>query len=117
MFVLEIQPETRTVVVGDRDELFNDEVTVGESNWLARSPDPGAEVSVQLRYRAAPVGATVASSGERFVLHLTEPRAAITPGQSAVCYDGDRVLGGGRIVSASARSPRRTPPSRPALRP
>jgi tRNA-specific 2-thiouridylase len=103
MFVLEIRPETREVVVGTREESFNDFVEVGELNWLAPAPDPGAEVRVQLRHRARDVPARVTTRDATLHLELEEEVAAVTPGQSAVVFDaerGERVLGGGRIVRA-----------------
>jgi len=100
-FVLEIRPESRQVIVGTREELFQDEVVVAELNWLDDAPEPGEVVQVQLRYRARPVGATVEEVGESVRLELAEPAAAITPGQSAVLFDGDRLRGGGRIVRAA----------------
>ena len=121
MFVLAVRPETREVVVGTREELFERCVTIGELNWLGEEPAPGRRLRVQLRYRAPAVEACVAEAGDRLVLELDRPQAAITPGQSAVLFDGDRVLGGGRIagagLSASDPTPPRTPPSRTALRP
>jgi tRNA-specific 2-thiouridylase len=107
MYVLEIRPESREVVVGTRDELMRDAVLVGELNWLVEPPATGTDVHVQLRYRAPVVAATVvscdgsdAAGSETLCLQLAEPFAAITPGQSAVVFQGTRVLGGGRIVRA-----------------
>ena len=101
MFVLEIRPDTREVVVGDHTELFNDHVTIASLNWLTKMPEPGTTVRTQLRYRAPAVMATIVSLGETLELHLHEAQPAITPGQSAVIFDEDRVLGGGRIERAS----------------
>jgi tRNA-specific 2-thiouridylase len=100
MFVLEVRPATREVVVGTRDELLQDEVVVGEPHWHGPVPRIGDVLEVQLRHRSAPVRASVDQVGEPVVLTLDEPRAAITPGQSAVLFDGDRLVGGGRIVKA-----------------
>ena len=100
MYVLEVLPETRQVVVGTRDELLQDEVVVGELNWLARPPKPGRPFEVQLRYRAPPVDATAQEVDGLMTLRLAEPRPAITAGQSAVLFLGDRLLGGGRIIAA-----------------
>jgi len=97
MFVLGVRPETREVVVGTRDELFEQRVTIGDLNWLTDPPSPGARLRVQLRYRAPAVGARVADVGELVRLELDAAQAAVTPGQSAVFFEGDRVLGGGRI--------------------
>lgn len=102
MFVLEIRPETRDVVVGPRAELLGDEVVVGGLNWLGAPPGAGARVRAQLRHRARAVGATLEEVAGEVVLRLDEPQPAITPGQSAVVFDGDVVLGGGSIVRAGA---------------
>jgi tRNA-specific 2-thiouridylase len=101
MFVLEIRPDSREVVVGTRDEMDRDVVTVSELNWLATPPQPGTRVQAQLRYRAPAVEAVVELDETGTLrLHLEAPHAAVTPGQSAVVFDGAQVLGGGRIVSA-----------------
>jgi tRNA-specific 2-thiouridylase len=100
MFVLEIRPDTREVVVGPRAHLQSDAVVVAELNWLTDQPRPGREVHVQLRYRAPRVPAVVRECGDVLGLDLREAVAAVTPGQSAVVFDGERVLGGGRIVRA-----------------
>ncbi|HSM60431.1 MAG TPA: tRNA 2-thiouridine(34) synthase MnmA [Longimicrobiales bacterium] len=99
MFVLEIRPGTREVVVGPRDRMGSDRVRVAELNWLGPEPGPGDRVHVQLRYRAPAAPATVTANGAELELELDEPAAAVTPGQSAVVFDGERVLGGGRIAS------------------
>ena len=53
---------------------------------------------VKIRYRSRPVDATVeALPGQRFRVQLAQPCHGVAPGQAAVCYDGDRVLGGGWI--------------------
>jgi tRNA-specific 2-thiouridylase len=100
LFVLEVRPETREVVVGTRDELYSDRVVVGEVNWLMPAPEEGMRVEVQMRYRAPAVPAEVSYVDDSLVLSLDEGFRAVTPGQSAVVFDGDRVLGGGRIVEA-----------------
>ncbi len=98
MFVLAVRPDTKEVVVGTRDELFGASVAVRELNWLTTAPSPGDEVTVQLRYRAPAVSATVVDVGADLKLALGAAQPAITPGQSAVVFDGPRVLGGGRIA-------------------
>jgi tRNA-specific 2-thiouridylase len=101
MFVVEIRPADRAVVIGPREALLGRGVVAREVNWLADVPAAGAVVSVQVRHRARPVPATLvrAEPGE-VELALGEPVAAITPGQSLVLYDGERVLGGGVIEGA-----------------
>jgi tRNA-specific 2-thiouridylase len=100
LFVLEVRPDSREVVVGTRDELLQDEVIVGEPNWHGAAPEVGSRLEAQLRHRSQPVGAVVEEIGRMVVLSLEEPRAAITPGQSAVLFDGERLVGGGRIARA-----------------
>ena len=100
-FVIEIRADARVVVVGSRDECVSPGVEVGEVNWLESPLTPGSRVRVQIRYRAADVPALAVSVGNSVALAFDEPQHAVTPGQSAVFFDGDRVLGGGRIVRAT----------------
>ena len=96
--VLEIRPETREVVVGPRHLLAVGGVVVAGLNWLATPPEPGRTLHVQIRYRAPALACTVEALREDAVeLSFREPARAVTPGQSSVFFDGDRVLGGGRI--------------------
>jgi len=98
LFVLDIVPETRTVVVGGEDGLLGDAVTLDEVNWLDQPLSPGDRCEVQVRYRSAATPARVtAAAGGSVQLALNEPARAITPGQSGVLYRGDRLLGGGVI--------------------
>jgi tRNA-uridine 2-sulfurtransferase len=103
MFVIDIRPADRAVVLGTRSALLGRGVSARELNWL--SPDAvcaGDSVHVQVRHRSPPVTAEVLRvSEEEIELALGEPVSAITPGQSLVIYDGDLVLGGGVIERAS----------------
>jgi tRNA-specific 2-thiouridylase len=105
MFVVAIRPDERAVVIGPREELLGRGLVAREVNWLAEPPSltaDRAQLSVQIRHRAAPAAATlIRDDGDEIELALDEPVTAITPGQSVVLYDGDRVLGGGIIESAS----------------
>jgi tRNA-specific 2-thiouridylase len=101
-YVVAIRPARREVVVGTTDELEGWRVALEEVNWLAKPLGPGDRCTVQVRYRARAVPAIVeAASPDTLALRLEEPARAITPGQSGVLYDGDRVLGGGRITGRS----------------
>ena len=102
MFVVGIRPGDRAVVIGPREQLLGRGLVVREVNWLADPRDVGSLLAVQIRHRAAPAAATlIRRTNEEVELALDEPVVAITPGQSAVFYDGDRVLGGGVIERAS----------------
>jgi tRNA-specific 2-thiouridylase len=70
-------------------------------NWLADVPTVGAHVLARVRHRASLAGAEIIRlDGDEIEIALDDPIAAITPGQSVVFYDGDRVLGGGFIEVA-----------------
>lgn len=100
LYVLGSRPDRREVVVGTLHELHRPGATIGELNWLAAPPSPGDAVQVQIRHRARAVPARVAEvSGESITLTFESPQRAVSPGQSAVMFDGDVVLGGGRIAS------------------
>ncbi len=102
-YVLALEPETRIVIVGGRDEAFQSHLSARNAVWL-EDVEPGREVLAQIRYRHNPAPARIESiEGDGFSLSFDEPQWAIAPGQSAVLYDeGDRVLGGGIIESAGS---------------
>ena len=98
MFVVEIRPATRAVVIGPRSELLGRVVVAREVNWLVDAPPVGREVEVQIRHRTRPArGTLVRVSDDEIEIALGVAVSAITPGQSVVLYDGATVLGGGVI--------------------
>ncbi len=104
MYVIAIRPEQRAVVIGTRDELLGSGIVAREVNWLTDAPNVGDQVSVRIRHRASLAQAEIVRlDAEEIELALDEPVSAITPGQSAVFYDGERVLGGGFIDAARRR--------------
>ena len=105
MYVVAIRPADRAVVIGPREALLGRGVVAREVNWLVDDPPPvGTRVSVQVRHRAIPARAElVRREGDEIELALDEPVTAITPGQSLVVYDGERVLGGGFIERAQGQ--------------
>jgi tRNA-specific 2-thiouridylase len=104
MFVVEIRPDKREVVVGPRRELWSRTVELDDLNWLGDPPEVGEELQVQLRHRAKPADARVDHKSEETLgLGLLEPQVAVTPGQSGVLVRGDRVVGGGRILGGGRR--------------
>ena len=98
-YVLEVRPETREVVIGPREQLYSQGAEVNDLNWLApEAPTEGAAVNVQIRHQARPIPARVLPSGDALRISFRDPQMAVTPGQSAAVYQGERLLGGGRIV-------------------
>ena len=109
MYVVDIRPADRAVIIGPRDALLGLGVIAREVNWLVDPPAVGSQVRVQVRHRAAPALAElVRLDADEIELALDEPVSAITPGQSLVLYDDDRVLGGG-FIEMARREAARTP--------
>jgi tRNA-specific 2-thiouridylase len=97
-YVVAIEPQSRRVVLGRREELARGELSAAEANWLVESPSGPLACQVRIRYRARTVPATVEPlPGDRFHVVFDQPTSGVAPGQAAVCYQGDRVLGGGWI--------------------
>nr|MBN2277923.1 tRNA 2-thiouridine(34) synthase MnmA [candidate division Zixibacteria bacterium] len=102
LYVNRLDPETETVVVGGNEELYSSNMDISDINWVALSePFEPFKASVKIRYqhRAAPAGVTPVGPYSARVV-FDEAQRAITPGQSAVFYDADIVLGGGLIQSS-----------------
>jgi tRNA-specific 2-thiouridylase len=103
LYVVEIDPVTRQVVVGHEDDLRSDTCELRDVNWIAwDAPAQAVEASVKIRYRAEPAAAIIEPHGEprgagAATIRFAIPQRAITPGQAAVFYCGERVLGGGWI--------------------
>jgi tRNA-uridine 2-sulfurtransferase len=110
MYVVAIRPADRAVVIGPRSALLGSGVVASEMNWLVDPMPVGSRVEVQIRHRAhaTPAELVRVDPGE-VELALEAPVSAITPGQSLVLYDGDRVLGGGFIERGGARARTRLP--------
>ncbi|NLJ40327.1 MAG: tRNA 2-thiouridine(34) synthase MnmA [Clostridiales bacterium] len=99
MYVVAICPEKDQVVLGEHDEVFSQEMTVAETNFISiPSLKKNLRVNVKIRYSAPEVPATISPLGDgRVHVLFDKPERAITPGQAAVFYQGDDVLGGGTI--------------------
>ncbi|MDX2215436.1 MAG: tRNA 2-thiouridine(34) synthase MnmA [Oculatellaceae cyanobacterium bins.114] len=99
LYVIGIDAGRNQVIVGDRTEAQHADCTVQRVNWVAiAAPTTPIQAEVQIRYRSTAVGATIIPlEGERVKVVFDAPQLSVTPGQAAVWYDGDVLLGGGII--------------------
>lgn len=99
-FVLSVNANDNTVVLGDEDKLFTSEFDVSDMVFQKRVYKPGdrANFQVKIRYAAKPATCTVKFSDVTAHISLENPVRAVTAGQSAVFYDGDDIVFGGFIV-------------------
>ncbi len=102
MYVIDIDPATSSVIVGEAEDLITEEFEIDHTMWHGDASAP-FEVTVKIRYGHAGAAATVfpgENGTARVKLHT--PTRAVTPGQAAVCYRADEVLGGGWIARHAA---------------
>ena len=104
LFVVALDVVRNALVVGPREALLCDQFVVDQAHFVAAAwPSAPFTCTVQVRAHAVPVPAEVTPLADgRLEVRLHEPLRALTPGQAAVCYAGDQLLGGGRIVRPSA---------------
>lgn len=100
-YVCTIDYHNNTLVVGKQQELLANRLSARSAHWLTRStPLPGDTYRVKIRYSHPGASARFTSvTKDTFTLEFNEPQRSIAPGQYAVLYDGDRVIGSGEIVS------------------
>lgn len=99
LYVVAVDAQANRVVVGNRSELGHEAIDIREVNWVSCDPPEGPlDVEVKVRYRSVPVAGTVTPLGEgRAEVSFHEGRPTVSPGQSAVFYREETVLGGGVI--------------------
>ncbi len=100
LYVIATEPATQRVIVGRNDDLLRQRLVARDVNWVSLAPiDSPREVQVKIRNKHAAAKATLypTADDDRVEAHFADPQRAITPGQAAVFYDGDLVLGGGWI--------------------
>ncbi|MEE2789579.1 MAG: tRNA 2-thiouridine(34) synthase MnmA [Myxococcota bacterium] len=103
LFVLSVDASENTVHVGRRSALEARGLVAQDCRWISgEAPTPGVKLRTKIRYRHDGVAAEVVAESERALVRFDEPQTAISPGQAAVFYDGDRVVGGGWIDRAIA---------------
>lgn len=101
LYVIRINKQNGTVIVGTRQQAMSRSCDVQDVHWISGSPpDFGRAYDTRIRYNHQPAPATLQPASDN-VIHIDfiEPQFAITPGQAAVFYDGDQVIGGGWIAS------------------
>ena len=101
-YVLEIKPNLNQVIVGNKEDLKSCKLLIKEVNWLI---EPGAKIRCLVKLRSAhiPQSAIVEPIDDgKAIVTLDEPYSAITPGQACVMYNGNRLIGGGWIISDKA---------------
>lgn len=106
LYVLEVLPKEAEIIVGPRQSTFSIGLVAGQASWVAGKP-PGERFScsVQIRYRHKAAEAQVELLGDsRFQVTFSSPQPSVTPGQAAVLYKGEEVLGGGWIQQALKNS-------------
>lgn len=104
VFVTEIDGQNNRIRLGDKQDLLACGLYAVNPNWIAwLQPEPGVEVEVRIRYKDPGYPAVIEqATAERVAVLFLEPRPAVTPGQSAVFYQHETVVGGG-IISAARR--------------
>ncbi len=100
-FVVRLEADTNRVVVGPESDLYADETWISGVNYISGEwPADGMSVSVKIRYKSFEAPATLHPRPGGAIVRFREPQRAVTPGQAAVFYDGDVLIGGGTIEPA-----------------
>lgn len=105
LYVIRLDTQKNRVVVGFKDALYADELIAKDLNWLTETmPTDDIKVMARIRYGAKECPARIEKVAAGIIrVKFDEPQRAITPGQSVVFYDGDRLLGGGCIIRPGHR--------------
>lgn len=100
LYVTEVNSSTKEITVGKREDTQRTEFTVSGVNWIALQPKPGDSYTLTIRIRSRgpeSSGQVICLEGGRARVIFSKAQHAITPGQAAVFYDGEKVFGGGWI--------------------
>lgn len=96
-YVVRLEPARNCLIVGDKSDLLTQACEVSQVNWIVTPPRKPIEAKVQVRYRHKAVPATIIPEADHTRVVFQTPEAAVTPGQGAVFFQGEEVLGGGWI--------------------
>ncbi len=101
-FVTGIEPESNTIIIGDNQELFKNGLRADQVTYISGEvPRDDLTVNVKIRYSAPAVPAILIPLGpDQVEIRFAQPQRAITPGQAAVFYQGNEVIGGGIIINS-----------------
>ncbi len=100
LYVVGIDPNRNAVIVGEASDVVAAGCVVEEVSWVAgEAPELPLRAQVKIRYRAPAASATINADGREVTVRFAEPQRAVTPGQAAVFYRADEVLGGGTIAA------------------
>ncbi|MEE9615234.1 MAG: tRNA 2-thiouridine(34) synthase MnmA [Thermodesulfobacteriota bacterium] len=99
-YVLGMDMRKNSLIVGGEDELYAGGLKARDVNWINGAPSAGESVTVKIRYRHPGVESVISIDGDRVELKFSTPEKAVAPGQAAVFYRGDELLGGGWIEGA-----------------
>ena len=104
VYVSRIDADKNTIILSPREGVMQSECVVQGAHWISGTFPMSGNITVQPRYGHRGASAKIeSSSGGQFLVRFEEPQFALTPGQAAVVYDGDEVLGGGWIQGRSCR--------------
>lgn len=101
-YVVDIDVATRTVTIGDRADLMTASIDVADVSFVAGAPPGNRRMQVKVRYRSTPEPGRLEEAGAVWRFQFDEPQPGAAPGQAAVFYTGDIVVGGGTIVGTEA---------------
>ncbi len=97
-YVIRLDMARNELVVGFKKDLYQSQCRVSGINWIAEKPENALSVKTKIRYRHEPADSEIIPEGDdQAIIRFSRPQPAITPGQAAVCYQGDAVIAGGWI--------------------